>query len=531
MPDSANPLAPTEAVTTAPVVEMTDISITFPGVKALDGVDFRMFPGEVHSLMGENGAGKSTLIKALTGVYSIDSGEIRLGGESVVFINPAQAQAAGISTVYQEVNLLGNLTVAENVMLGREPRRLGGIDWRAMRRRAKDVLEGLHLHIDPNSLLNSHSLAVQQLVAIARAIDIQAKVLILDEPTSSLDTEEVAELFRVIRSLKERGVAILFVSHFLDQVYEISDRLTVLRNGQLVGEYLTPELLRIDLVQAMIGKELTALEDLGSRVHATEKDEEADAKTVTFLSAKGVTRKGSIAPIDIQVDAGEVVGLAGLLGSGRTELARLIGGVDRLDGGQLKVNGKVLKLRTPRQAIKHQIAYSSENRRAEGIVDDLSVRDNIILALQADRGWFRPIPRKRQDELAASYIEALNIKTPNADALVRNLSGGNQQKVLLARWLAVAPRLLILDEPTRGIDVGAKAEIQKLVYSLAENGLSVLFISAELEEVLRLSNRIVVLRDRRKVADLVNDGLSVDDLLAVIAEGAADSEIKTGAAS
>jgi len=531
MPDSANPLAPTEAATTAPVIEMTDISITFPGVKALDGVDFRMFPGEVHSLMGENGAGKSTLIKALTGVYNIDSGEIRLGGQSVVFANPAQAQAAGISTVYQEVNLLGNLTVAENVMLGREPRRLGGIDWHAMRRRAKDVLEGLHLNIDPNSLLNSHSLAIQQLVAIARAIDIQAKVLILDEPTSSLDTEEVAELFRVIRSLKERGVAILFVSHFLEHVYEISDRLTVLRNGQLVGEYLTHELLRIDLVQAMIGKELTALEDIGNRAHSADKAESSETAAVTFLSAKGVTRKGSITPIDIQIDAGEVVGLAGLLGSGRTELARLIGGVDRVDGGQLKVNGKVLKLRTPRQAIKHQIAYSSENRRAEGIVDDLSVRDNIILALQADRGWFRPIPRKRQDELAASYIEALNIKTPNADALVRNLSGGNQQKVLLARWLAIAPRLLILDEPTRGIDVGAKAEIQKLVYSLAENGLSVLFISAELEEVLRLSNRIVVLRDRRKVADLVNDGLSVDDLLAVIAEGAAVPEIKTGAAS
>jgi ABC-type sugar transport system, ATPase component len=510
---------------------MTDISISFPGVKALDGVDFRMFPGEVHSLMGENGAGKSTLIKALTGVYSIDSGQIQLGGASVVFANPAQAQAAGISTVYQEVNLLGNLTVAENVMLGREPRRLGGIDWRGMRRRAKDVLEGLHLNIDPNSLLNSHSLAIQQLVAIARAIDIQAKVLILDEPTSSLDAEEVAELFRVIRSLKDRGVAILFVSHFLDQVYEISDRLTVLRNGQLVGEYLTHELLRIDLVQAMIGKELTALEDLGNRAHSAEKDEACEEKSVTFLAAKAITRKGSVAPIDIHVDAGEVVGLAGLLGSGRTELARLIGGVDRVDGGQLKVNGKPLKLRTPRQAIKHQIAYSSENRRAEGIVDDLSVRDNIILALQADRGWFRPIPRKRQDELAASYIEALNIKTPSADALVRNLSGGNQQKVLLARWLAIAPRLLILDEPTRGIDVGAKAEIQKLVYSLAENGLSVLFISAELEEVLRLSNRIVVLRDRRKVADLANDGLSVDDLLAVIAEGAAETELKTGAAS
>jgi simple sugar transport system ATP-binding protein len=516
---------------TAPVVQMTDISISFPGVKALDGVDFRMFPGEVHSLMGENGAGKSTLIKALTGVYSVDSGVIRLGGEQVTFSEPAQAQAAGISTVYQEVNLLGNLTVAENVLLGREPRRFGGINWRAMRRRAAEILEGLSLDVDPNSLLNSHSLAVQQLVAIARAIDIKAKVLILDEPTSSLDLEEVAELFRVIRSLKESGVAILFVSHFLDQVYEISDRLTVLRNGQLVGEYLTPELLRIDLVQAMIGKELATLEDLESRVHSGERDVAPEEGVKPFLVATGITRKGAIAPVDLVVGAGEVVGLAGLLGSGRTEIARLIGGVDRTDAGQLEVNGETIKLRTPRQAIKHRIAYSSENRRAEGIVDELSVRDNVILALQADRGWFRPIPRKRQDELAASYIEALNIKTPNAETPVRNLSGGNQQKVLLARWLAIAPRLLILDEPTRGIDVGAKAEIQKLVYSLAENGMSVVFISAELEEVLRLSNRIVVLRDRQKVADLLNDGLDVDDLLALIAEGATEPEPVTGAAS
>ena len=527
MPDSVKAAAPTEP----PVVQMTDISITFPGVKALDGVDFRMFPGEVHSLMGENGAGKSTLIKALTGVYSVDSGVIRLGGEQVTFAGPAQAQAAGISTVYQEVNLLGNLTVAENVLLGREPRRFGGIDWRTMRRRAAEVLEGLSLNIDPNSLLNSHSLAVQQLVAIARAIDIKSTVLILDEPTSSLDLEEVAELFRVIRSLKESGVAILFVSHFLDQVYEISDRLTVLRNGQLVGEYLTPELLRIDLVHAMIGKELATLDELDSRVHSAERDVAPEAGAEPFLVATGITRKGAIAPVDLVIGAGEVVGLAGLLGSGRTEVARLIGGVDRTDAGQLQVNGQSIKLRTPRQAIKHRIAYSSENRRAEGIVDELSVRDNVILALQADRGWFRPIPRKRQDELAASYIEALNIKTPSADTPVRNLSGGNQQKVLLARWLAIAPRLLILDEPTRGIDVGAKAEIQKLVYSLAENGMSVLFISAELEEVLRLSNRIVVLRDRQKVADLRNDGLDVDDLLALIAEGATEPEPVTGVAS
>jgi monosaccharide-transporting ATPase len=509
----------TQAAAPAPVVEMQGISITFPGVKALDGVDFRMFPGEVHSLMGENGAGKSTLIKALTGVYGIDSGTITLAGERVAFAGPAQAQSAGISTVYQEVNLLPNLTVAENIMLGREPRRFGSIDWRGMRRRSAELLAGMNLDVDPGSLLGDHSLAVQQLIAIARAIDVQAKVLVLDEPTSSLDADEVAELFRVIRSLKEQGVAILFVSHFLDQVYEICDRLTVLRNGKLVGEYLTDELLRIDLVQKMIGKELTVLDDLEQRARAASADE---SQAPIFVNAEGLGRRGAIAPADLPIAAGEVVGLAGLLGSGRTEFARLLGGIDRADQGELSIGGKVTKLRTPRQAISHRIAFSSENRRDEGVVGDLTVRDNIVLALQADRGWFRPIPAKRQDELAQSYIQALNIRPANPDALVRNLSGGNQQKVLLARWLAIAPHLLILDEPTRGIDIGAKAEIQKLVFNLAENGMSVLFISAELEEVLRLSHRIAVLRDRRLVADLENDGLTVDALLALIADGSVE---------
>ena len=523
----------TQAPAIAPVVEMHGISIEFPGVKALDSVDFRMFPGEVHSLMGENGAGKSTLIKALTGVYGIDSGTISLAGDAVSFTGPAQAQAAGISTVYQEVNLLPNLTVAENIMLGREPRRFGLVDWRATRRRAAELLEGLSLELDPNSLLGDHSLAVQQLVAIARAIDVQAKVLILDEPTSSLDADEVAELFRVIRSLKEQGVAILFVSHFLDQVYEICDRLTVLRNGKLVGEYLTDELLRIDLVQKMIGKELTDLDALERRAHAAvvsgtvgigAGEGGADAAEPAFVDAAGVSRRGAIAPFDLAIAPGEVVGLAGLLGSGRTELARLLGGIDRADTGTISIEGRPTRLRTPRQAISRRVAYSSENRRAEGVVDELTVRDNIVLALQADRGWFRPIPKKRQEELTQSYIQALNIRPANPDALVRNLSGGNQQKVLLARWLAIAPRLLILDEPTRGIDIGAKAEIQKLVYSLAENGMSVLFISAELEEVLRLSHRIAVLRDRQVVADLVNDDLEVESLLALIAEGGGDDE-------
>ncbi|MET1053122.1 MAG: sugar ABC transporter ATP-binding protein [Mycetocola sp.] len=500
-----------------PAVAMENISISFPGVKALDDVSFRMFPGEVHSLMGENGAGKSTLIKALTGVYRIDSGVITVGGEAVSFSGTAAAQAAGVSTVYQEVNLLTNLTVAENILLGREPRRFGGIDWKATRARAAELLERLHLDIDPNSRLGSHSLAVQQLVAIARATDINARVLILDEPTSSLDADEVQELFRIIRNLKDQGVAILFVSHFLDQVYEISDRLTVLRNGKLVGEYLTDELLRIELVQKMIGKELTVLEALERKTKAQSVDEEA---LVPYVSAIGLGRKGSIEPIDLEVYEGEVVGLAGLLGSGRTELARILAGVDRADAGTLTVDGKARRIRTPRQAISDRIVYSSENRRAEGILDDLTVRDNIVLALQADRGWFRPIPKKRQTELAESYIQALNIRPADPDALLRNLSGGNQQKVLLARWMAIAPRLLILDEPTRGIDVGAKAEIQKLVSNLAENGMSVVYISAELDEVLRLSHRVAVMRDRRMVADIENDDLSTDNILAIIAEGA-----------
>jgi len=503
--------------TQAPVVDMTNISISFPGVKALDRVNFRMFPGEVHSLMGENGAGKSTMIKALTGVYPIDSGSILLDGKPLVITGPAQAQEAGISTVYQEVHLLTNLSVAENIMLGREPRRGAGIDWRAMRARAGEILDGLNLDIDPGSQLGTHSLAVQQLVAIARAIDVQAKVLILDEPTSSLDVDEVSELFRVIRSLKEDGVAILFVSHFLEQVYEISDRLTVLRNGQLVGEYLTDEILRIELVHKMIGKDIAVLSDLDRKARAPISEESEEAP---FVQAIGLGRKGSIAPVDLSVYEGEVVGLAGLLGSGRTELARLLSGADRPDHGELKIGGRAHRLRTPRLALKSRIAYSSENRRSEGIIEDLTVRDNIVLALQADRGWFRRIPRKRQDELAASYIQALNIRPPDPDAIVKNLSGGNQQKVLLARWLAVAPRLLILDEPTRGIDVGAKAEIQKLVADLAENGMSVVFISAELEEVLRLSHRIVVMRDREKVADIVNDDVTVGQVMTLIASGA-----------
>lgn len=494
------------------ILRMTGIGKEFPGVRALDGVDFRLLPGEVHALMGENGAGKSTLIKVLTGVYSIDAGEIELAGAKVAFTGPLEAQKAGISTVYQEVNLCRNLSVAENVFIGREPRRLGRINWREMRRRAAELLTRLDLSIDVTKPLSTYSLAIQQMVAIARAIDIDARVLILDEPTSSLDAGEVAQLFRVMRRLKEQGIAILFVSHFLDQIYEIADRMTILRNGRLVGEYVTAELPQVELVGKMIGRELAELERLDERPPARTSD------TLVEASALG----GKVAPFSLTIREGEVVGLAGLLGSGRTEIARLLFGADHAATGTVRIGGEQVNLRTPRIAMSKGVAFCSENRREEGLVPELTVRENLILALQADRGWSRPVPRKKQDELVAKYIKALNIRPDNPEMLIRNLSGGNQQKVLLARWLILEPKLLILDEPTRGIDVGAKAEIQKLVVELSDGGMAVLFISAELEEVLRLSHKVAVLRDRRVVAELPNDDtLTTDVLMETIASGAA----------
>ncbi len=501
---------------------MTGIRKVFPGVVALDGVDLRLRAGEVHALMGENGAGKSTLIKVLTGVYDIDGGEVRLGGQAVDFGGPLQAQQAGISTVYQEVNLCSNLSVAENILLGREPRRLGRIRWGETRRRARELLARLDLDLDVTAPLSTYSIAVQQMVAIARSLsttDIDAKVLILDEPTSSLDASEVAQLFTVIRRLKQEGVAIVFVSHFLDQVYEIADRMTVLRNGRLVGEYRTAELPQVQLVARMIGKELATLEDLEQQPReATAQIERGQP----LVEADDLGRKGGIAPFGLRIHAGEIVGLAGLLGSGRTELARLLFGADRADQGRILVDGEPVTLRTPRAAMARGIAFSSENRRTEGVVGELSVRDNIILALQASRGWLRPISRRRADELVEKYLKALQIRPADPDRRVRDLSGGNQQKVLLARWLITEPRLFIVDEPTRGIDVGAKAEIQRLIAELASGGMAVLFVSAELEEVLRLSHKIEILRDRRLVEELENSELlDADRIMQTIAGGTA----------
>ncbi|WP_020647377.1 sugar ABC transporter ATP-binding protein [Amycolatopsis balhimycina] len=497
------------------MVRMSGIRKEFPGVLALDGVDFRMYPGEVHALMGENGAGKSTLIKVLTGVYGVDAGTIGLDGDEVAFNGPGSAQQAGISTVYQEVNLCPNLSVAENVCLGREPRRFGRIQWGPMRRRAEELLARLDVHVDVTAELSTCSIAVQQLVAIARALDVDARVLVLDEPTSSLDAGEVEQLLKVVRSLRDQGMAILFVSHFIDQVFAIADRMTVLRNGKLIGEYRTADITPVELVTKMIGKELQVLEDLEDS--GPSRAEVAGAPVL--LAAEGLARKGGVAPFDLAIHAGEVVGLAGLLGSGRTELARLLFGADHADSGTVQVDGETTSLRTPRAGLDHKIAFLSENRKAEGLVEELTVRENIVLALQASRGWARPLSRRRQDEIAEKYIKALDIRPANPEALVGNLSGGNQQKVLLGRWLITEPRLLILDEPTRGIDIGAKTEIQRLVTQLSGDGMAVVYISAELEEVLRLSHRVVVLRDRKVVAVRDNQALTADDIMATMAEG------------
>lgn len=506
-----------------PVIEMRDISITFGSVRALDQVSVRLYPGEVHALMGENGAGKSTLIKALTGVYSIDGGTILVGGEEQVFHSPAASQAAGISTVYQEVNLVPNLTVAENMLLGREPRRFGSINVRAMNRRARETLDRLGLDVDPSSLLGDHPIAVQQLVAIARAVDVEARVVILDEPTSSLDADEVEKLFEVMRRLRDQGVAIVFVSHFLDQVYEIADRMTILRNGRLVEERMVADTSQLQLVQLMIGRELEVLE----RLDRDSARPEGSGEPV--LQALGLSRKGSLEATDLTLFEGEVVGVAGLLGSGRTELARLLFGADTADHGELEIRSTRRRLRSPRHAIDRKIAFCSEDRKVEGVVGDLTVADNMLLALQASRGWLRPIPQATRAKLVREYIGALDIRPADPDALMRNLSGGNQQKVLLARWLITEPEVLILDEPTRGIDIGAKTQIQALVADLASKGMSVVFISAELEEVLRLSDRLVVMRDRRKIDERPNDDVSVADVLEIIAgEARAQEESARG---
>lgn len=492
------------------VLTMRNIDKIFPGTRALNNVDFTLRRGEVHALMGENGAGKSTLIKVLTGVYEKDGGTIRVEGTEAHIHSPQDAQNVGISTVYQEITLCPNLTVAENMFIGRTKGTL--IPWKNWEKRATEILTNLGIPARAKQELSSCSLAVQQMVAIARAVDMNCKVLILDEPTSSLDDKEVQMLFELMRDLKSRGVGIIFVTHFLDQVYEVSDRITVLRNGQLVGEYEISKLPREELVAKMMGKDLNDLADM-EKFEA--KSKPGDEMT---YEAKGLSSSES-KPFDFHIRKGEVNGFTGLLGSGRSESVRAIFGADRVTGGTVTVGGKTVKITKPYDAMKHGIGYLPEDRKRDGIIADLSVRDNIILALQVMRGFFKPMSRSEMDQFADEYVKALNIKTASKDTPIGSLSGGNQQKVILARWLLTHPDYLILDEPTRGIDVGTKLEIQKLVLKLAEENMSVTFISSEIEEMLRTCSRLIVMRDRNIVGELTGDQLTQAHVMKTIAGG------------
>jgi len=494
----------------AALLEVRKLAKSFGALVALQDVDFTLRAGEIHALLGENGAGKSTLIKVVTGVFARDAGVVRLGGVDIAPRSAKAALDAGIATVYQEVNLLPNLSVAQNLYLGRQPTRLGLVQQSEMRRRARELLAEFGLHIDVAAPLADFSVAIQQLIAIARAVDLSARVLILDEPTSSLDHNEVEILFRVMRQLAGRGIGIVFVSHFLDQVYAISDRITVLRNGRLIGERETGSLPRLELIRMMLGRELA--ETTSERAAATPHE----ARDVC-ASFEGYGKAGYLAPFDLELRHGEVVGLAGLLGSGRTETARLVFGVERADAGLARVEGVPARLQSPRDAVRHGFGYCSEERKTEGIVADLTVRENIVLALQAKRGLLRPLSRSEQDEIATRFIRLLDIRPPEPERPIGLLSGGNQQKVLLARWLATTPRLLVLDEPTRGIDVGAHAEIIRLIRELCREGLALLVISSELDEIVTYSDRVVVLRDRAHVEELRGDAIDVSRILSAIA--------------
>lgn len=497
------------------VLEMRNICKSFPGVRALQSVDFTLCEGEIHALMGENGAGKSTLIKVLTGVHPKDTGMIYLKGNSkaVSIKSPQDAQKLGISTVYQEITLCPNLSVAENLYIGRTKGFLQ--NWKSIYSGAEKILTSLDIAASPTQQLASCSIAVQQMVAIARAVDMDCKVLILDEPTSSLDEQEVEKLFKLMRDLRARGVGIVFVTHFLDQVYEVCDKITVLRDGKLVGEYEIKDLPRVKLVSKMLGKDLDDLSDIHGDCAAYVED----TASPPVFEAEGLVSAAGIKPFDFRICKGEVNGFAGLLGSGRSECVRAIFGADRIISGTVKVNGKKVKITKPIDAMKNRIAYLPEDRKGDGIIGDLSVRENIILALQVTKGFFKPFTKAEANAFADKYIKLLGIKTASASTPIKSLSGGNQQKVILARWLLTNPEYLILDEPTRGIDVGTKIDIQKLVLKLASEGMSVTFISSETDEMLRTCSRLIVMRDRKVVSELSGEDLTQKMIMNTIAGG------------
>jgi len=498
------------------VLSATGLMKSFPGVRALHGIDFELRPGEVHALVGENGAGKSTLIKVMTGVYQPDAGEIRYRGEPVQFATPLLAQEAGISTIYQEINLVPLMSVARNLFLNREPRRFGLIDSARMKREARQILRQFGVDVDVARPLRSLGLGAQQMVAIARAVQIDARVVIMDEPTSSLEQREVETLFRVIRQLKEAGIAIIYVSHRMGELYEVCDRVTVMRDGAVVAVEELKNLQRLQLVSLMLGRDLSEVGQRGATAFA---EGERDGGGDTVLKAEGLTSRHELSDVSLQIRQGEVVGLGGLLGSGRSETAKAIIGALPLQGGHVEIDGKPVRKRSTAAAIRAGAVMLPEDRKTEGIVPNLSVRENIVLAALPRISRAGLVTRAKQDEIVEYFMKRLQIKASSPDQRVADLSGGNQQKVLLARWLCLQPKVLLLDEPTRGIDVGAKAQVQELINELARDGLGVLLISSELDELLEGSDRLVVLREGHVIGELRGEQVNESELMNALAAG------------
>ena len=495
------------------LLTMANITKSFTGTRALSEASLQVKAGEVHALIGQNGAGKSTLLKILTGAYRKDRGQVVFDGQEVNFRTPLEAQHGGIATIYQEVNLVQERTVSENILLWREPRRFGMIDWKEMHRQAQDILSGMGLNLNVRAELGQFPIATQQMVAIARAISQKAKLVVMDEPTSSLDEHEVETLFSVIRKLKSENVAVIFVSHYLDELYAISDQITVMRDGRTVHSGPIQSLCKFELVAKMLGREIDEVEREG-RTGFQKKTVEGGKEV---LQVKGLKQGLRLRDVNLQVRQGEIVGLAGLLGSGRTETARALFAAQRKDAGQIQWKTQTVDCRSPGEAIRLGMGYCSEDRKQEGIIPHLSVRENLTLALLPRISKAGIIDPVKQQEVVDRFIRRLGIKCSSPDQPIRELSGGNQQKVLLARWLCMNPDLLILDEPTRGIDVGAKGEIQSLISELAQDGLGVLMISSELEELTEGCHRVVVLREGETVAELQGHQLSEQQIMHAMA--------------
>ena len=492
------------------LLEMKGICKRFPGVVALDKVDFFIRKGEVHVLMGENGAGKSTLIKILTGIYKLDEGEILFDGKPLNPVDALDVQRKGISTIYQEISLIPQLSVAENIFLGREFRNKGLIDWKRTRQEAKKLLDDMGMDIDVTRPVESYGTAIQQMIALARATWLKAKLVVMDEATSSMDDDEVRVLFSIIHRLKAQGISILFISHRLNEVFEIADRITILKDGVRVGEYRSGELTRLQLITKMVGHDAS---EILSQATVREKKRFPD-----YVEARNIRSGVKLNGVNLTIGRGEVVGLAGLLGSGRTELARILFGADAKDEGEILIDGAPVHFRLPAQAIGRGFAFCSEDRKVEGILPNMSVRDNMLIACMGKVNRHGIVSPQRQREMVQKYIDAVRIKTPSMEQNISNLSGGNQQKVLLARWLCMKPDLLILDEPTRGIDVGAKKEIEELIREIASQGISILLISSEFEELVRNCDRLVVVREGHNVGELQGAEINEENIMRVIAQ-------------